>query len=66
MSEGQNQAPLKAIYKRAGIGLAVAALSWLIVSALWPPANAREPIILIPIGAVALSLFCFARYFRTK
>ncbi len=66
MSEGQNQAPLKAIYKRAGIGLAVAALSWLIASALWPPASAREPVILIPIGAAALSVLCFMRYFRAK
>lgn len=49
-------------YKRAGIGLAVAALIW--TAALlfrWQPEEGKS-VWLIPICVAALSVICFSRY----
>jgi hypothetical protein len=61
-----DQARLRAAYRRAGIGLAIAALLWL---ALYLRARSQgwaEQSLVIPIAAAALSVLFFLLYFRSK
>jgi len=60
------QARLRAAYKRAGIGMAVAAVLGLI-GYIWALQSGwDERSIMIPIGAAALSVFFFSLYARSK
>ena len=60
------QARLRAAYKRAGIGLAIAAIVWLIAYFVARASGWEEQSLLIPIGAAGLSVLCFSRYLRSK
>ena len=57
---------LRAAYKRAGIGMAVAAVLGLIGYILALRSGWEERSILIPIGAAGLSVLFFSLYFRSK
>jgi hypothetical protein len=49
-------------YKRAGIGLAFAALIWMAALLFTGPPEGGKVTWLIPIAAAALSVLCFSRY----
>ena len=57
---------LKAAYKRAGIGLAAAAVLGLIGYIVALRSGWEERSILIPIGAAGLSVLFFSLYARSK
>lgn len=57
---------MRAAYKRAGIGLALAAVAWLIAYLVAVRSGWEERSLLIPIGAAGLSVLCFLLYFRSK
>jgi len=61
-----DQVRLRAAYKRAGIGLAIAALVWLIAYAVARRSGWEERSLVIPIAAAALSALCFSLYWRAK
>lgn len=64
MSDEQSR--LRAAYKRAGIGMAVAAVLGLI-GYIWALRSGwEERSLLIPIGAAGLSVFFFSLYARSK
>ncbi len=64
MSE-ENEAVAKA-YKRAAIGLAVAALLWTATFLIRGGLEDERANWLIPIAAAGLSVFCFSRYSKSK
>jgi hypothetical protein len=61
-----DQARLRAAYKRAGIGLGLAAVLWLIAYFVAQRSGWEERSLIIPIAAAALSVLCFSLYFRSK
>ena len=60
------RATLRAAYKRAGIGLAIVAVAWLLAYFVAVQAGWKERSLLIPIGAAGLSALCFSLYVRSK
>ncbi len=60
------RATLRAAYKRAGIGLALAAVAWLIAYFVARQSGWEERSLFIPLGAAGLSALCFSLYFRSK
>ena len=67
MSNDQaGQTGLRAAYKRAGIGLAIAALVWLVAYLVARRSGWPEQSLLIPVAAAALSALCFSLYLRAK
>lgn len=66
MLMNDEQVRLRAAYKRAGIGLGVAAVVWLIAYFVARSSGWEEKSLLIPIAAAVLSVFFFSRYFRSK
>jgi hypothetical protein len=61
-----DQARLRAAYKRAGIGLAIAAIVWLIGYFVADRSGWEERSLLIPIAAAGLSVLFFSLYARSK
>lgn len=61
----EDQLKLARAYRRAGIGLAVAALLW-IAAVLFGGVSEGPAIWLIPIAAAALSIFFFASMRNSK
>ena len=57
---------LKRAYRRASIGLAVAAVVWTAAFFVNRDQGWSETHILIPIGAAALSALCYARYRKAE
>ncbi|MCG3143972.1 MAG: hypothetical protein HONDAALG_01354 [Gammaproteobacteria bacterium] len=53
-------------YKRAGLGLAAAALLWMAALLFTGEAEYGKATWLVPICAAALSVFCFSRYRKSK
>lgn len=53
-------------YKRAGIGLAAAALLWTAALLFMGQPEDEKTNWLIPIGAAALSVLCFSLYSKSK
>ena len=62
MSHSEND--LKAAYRRASLGLALAAIVWTAAFFVARNKGWTETSALIPIGAAALSALCYARYRR--
>jgi uncharacterized membrane protein YjdF len=60
MSEDQEN--LTRVYKRAAIGLAIAAIAWTAVLLLTGISEADKSHWLIPIAAAVLSVICFSFY----
>ncbi|MGH9935057.1 MAG: hypothetical protein ACREAM_02355 [Blastocatellia bacterium] len=60
MSEDRER--LKAAYKRAGLGLALAALVWVAALLFAGQLEYGKAVWLIPICAAALSVLCFRLY----
>ena len=57
---------LKRAYRRASIGLAIAAIVWTVAYYVARDEGWSEMHILIPIGAAALSALCYARYRKVE
>ncbi len=53
-------------YRRAGIGLAIAALGWTLVLLFANDPDERPTRWIIPIAAAAISVLCFSRYRTSK
>ena len=49
-------------YRRAGIGLAIAALGWTLAILFAKEQDERPTRWIIPIAAAAISVLCFSRY----
>lgn len=60
------RATLRTAYKRAGIGLAIVAVAWLMAYFVAQRSGWEEQSLFIPIGAAGLSVLCFSLYFRSK
>ena len=66
MTEDQEKEKLTRAYRRGGFGLALAALLWtvaIVIDGRLDESNARW---LIPIGAAALSVYCFSLHSKSK
>ena len=62
----ENQEKLTKAYRRAGYGLGAAAILWILailVDGRLEESNVRW---LVPIGAAALSVYCFSLYSKSK
>jgi hypothetical protein len=57
-----DQERLTKAYKRAGVGLALAALIWTAALLFTGPPETGKVTWLIPIATAALSVLCFSRY----
>jgi hypothetical protein len=64
MSEDREN--LSKAYKRAAIGLAIAAVLWLASLLIVGAAEENRMIWFVPIGAAALSVLCFSLYTKSK
>jgi len=53
-------------YRRAGIGLALAAVGWTLALLFANEQEERPTRWVIPIGAAAISMLCFSRYRSSK
>ena len=62
----EDQERLTRAYKRAGLGLALAALLWTAALLFVGPPEDGRAAWLIPICAAALSVLCFSRYNRRR
>lgn len=60
MSEGQTE--IKKAYRRASIGLAVAAAVWTAAYFVARERGWSEETVVIPIAAAVLSMLCYLRY----
>jgi hypothetical protein len=58
------QSDLKKAYRRASLGLALAAIIWTAAFFVARSKGWEETTALIPIGAAALSALCYLRYRR--
>ncbi|MDX2034274.1 MAG: hypothetical protein SF339_26605 [Blastocatellia bacterium] len=65
MTDEQREA-LHRVYKRAGIGLGVAALLWTGAILLGGRLEENNVRWLIPAGAAALSIYCFSLYAKSR
>ena len=61
-----DESGLTQTYKRAGIGLALAAVFWFLAYLYARRAGWEERNLFIPIAAGALSALCFTLYFKAK
>lgn len=64
MSDHEVQNELKIAYRRASIGLAIAAIVWTAAFVVGRLNDWSETTVLIPAGAAALSAICYVRYRR--
>ncbi len=60
------QERLTQAYRRAGIGLALAAIGWTLALLFANEQDERPTRWIIPIGAAAVSMLCFSRYRKAK
>ncbi|HZS09875.1 MAG TPA: hypothetical protein VFD58_33925 [Blastocatellia bacterium] len=64
--EQNNETNLTRAYKRAAIGLAVAAAIWFLAYLYARKAGWEEQSLIIPIAAAALSVLCYSLYLKSK
>lgn len=62
----EDQIRLTQAYRRAGFGLALAALVWTVAFLIAGVPNEEKAHWLIPIGAAALSVLCFSLHAKSK
>lgn len=58
----ETQSELRRAYRRASIGLAIAAAVWTVAYFVARDRGWSEMTIVIPVGAAALSALCYRRY----
>ena len=65
--ESENlQEKVSLAYRRAGIGLAIAALGWTLALLFAQDPDEKPTRWIIPIAAAAISVLCFSRYRTSK
>ncbi|MEP7341123.1 MAG: hypothetical protein ABI977_25560 [Acidobacteriota bacterium] len=60
------QEKISQTYRRAGIGLALAAIGWTLALLFANDQDERPTRWVIPIAAAAISVLCFSRYRKSK